>query len=73
MNRALELVGVAFDGNIESLSGRYIFRTDGPRAVSVDARGMLEALDEIYEADRLVIELMTGALPEAEADPSSRP
>ncbi|RMH69271.1 MAG: S46 family peptidase [Bacteroidetes bacterium] len=73
VNRALELVGVAFDGNIESLSGRYIFRTDGPRAVSVDARGMLEALDEIYEADRLVIELMTGAVPEAEADPSSRP
>jgi hypothetical protein len=66
VNRALELVGVAFDGNIESLSGRYIYRTDGPRTVSVDALGMLEALDEIYDADRLVIELMTGELIETE-------
>lgn len=77
VNRALELVGVAFDGNIESLSGRYIFRTDGPRAVSVDARGMLEALDEIYDADRLVLELMTGEVipteAEADASASSRP
>ena len=60
MNRELELVGVVFDGNIESLPGDYIYVPDRNRAIGVDARGMLEALDEIYDADRLVLELTTG-------------
>jgi hypothetical protein len=36
----------------------------------VDARGILEALDEIYDADRIVLELTTGRLvaTEEEAD-----
>ncbi len=65
-----ELVGLIFDGNIESLAGDYIYLTDKPRAVAVDARGILEALDEIYDADRLVLELTTGRAvgTEAEAD-----
>ena len=57
LNRDLELVGVAFDGNIESLPGDYIYLPDRNRAISVDARGMLEALEEIYNAERLVQEL----------------
>ena len=70
INRDLEIVGIAFDGNIESLSGDFIFLPETNRCVSVDARGILEALDEIYDADRLVLE-MTGAAfvpTEAEAD-----
>jgi len=62
VNRDLELVGVAFDGNIESLPGEYIFLTDRPRTVSVDARGMLEALRDLYDADRLVAEIQAGAV-----------
>lgn len=61
LNRDLEIVGLAFDGNIESLSGEYIFQTDRARTVSVDARGILEAIEEIYRADRIVEELRAAA------------
>ena len=54
------IVGVAFDGNIESLSGDWIFLQTHNRAVSVDARGMLEALEDIYQAARIVEELRSG-------------
>lgn len=58
LNEDLELVGLIFDGNIESLAGDYLFMPDrGMRAISVDVRGMLEALDMVYDADRLVLEL----------------
>ena len=57
INIDLELVGVIFDGNIESLSGTYIYLPETHRAVSVDSRGILEALDEIYQANRIVLEL----------------
>ena len=57
INRDLEIVGIAFDGNIESLSGDYIFLPERNRCVAVDVRGILEALDEIYDADRIVLEL----------------
>jgi hypothetical protein len=70
VNTDLEAVGIIFDGNIESLPGDYIYDPRKNRAVAVDVRGMLEALDEIYDADRLVLELTTGRLvaTEAEAD-----
>ncbi len=70
LNSDLEVVGLIFDGNIESLPGDYIYDTELNRSVAVDVRGMLEALDEIYDADRIVLELTTGKLvpSEAEAD-----
>ena len=68
LNRDLEVVGLVFDGNIESLSGAFIYLTDTERTVSVDARGMIEALDEIYDADRVVQELQSGRLIPSEAD-----
>lgn len=61
VNQDLELVGLAFDGNIESLPGDYIFQTDPARTVSVDVRGILEALEDIYQAERIVEELTVGA------------
>ena len=70
LNKDLEVVGLVFDGNIESLGSNFIFLTDRARAVSVDSRGMLEALDDVYDADRIVLELTTGTLvpSEDEAD-----
>jgi hypothetical protein len=52
-----ELVGLAFDGNIESNAGRFYFDPRMNRCISVDARAIVEALDKIYDAKRLVAEL----------------
>jgi hypothetical protein len=57
LNRKLELVGLIFDGNIESLPGDYIYLPSINRAVAVDARAIVEALRHVYRADRLVREL----------------
>ena len=70
LDKDLEIVGVVFDGNIESLPGDYIYLPETNRAVAVDVRGVLQALDVVYDLDRLVLELKTGRLAatEAEAD-----
>ena len=70
VDRDLNVVGLVFDGNIESLPGDYIYLPEFNRAVAVDVRGILEALDKVYDEDRLVVELTTGRLPatEEEAD-----
>jgi hypothetical protein len=52
-----ELVGLIFDGNIESLPGRYFYDEKINRAVSVDARAITEALAKVYDAHHLVTEL----------------
>ncbi len=62
LNRDLEVVGIAFDGNIHSLPGDYIYLPDQNRTVAVDSRGMMEALREVYRAERLAEELTTGKL-----------
>jgi hypothetical protein len=70
----LEVVGLAFDGNIESLPGDYIYLPESNRMISTDVRGILEALDEVYDLDRVVLELRTGRLvaTEQEADRAGR-
>jgi hypothetical protein len=57
VDRKGELVGLAFDGNIESLSGRYFYEGRANRTVSVDARAILEVLTKVYDAPHLVAEL----------------
>ncbi len=52
-----ELVGLAFDGNIESNAGRYYFDARVNRCLSVDARAIVEALDKVFDAKHLVAEL----------------
>jgi hypothetical protein len=52
-----EVIGLIFDGNIESLGGYYGYDGGVNRAIAVDARGIIEALRKIYHADRLVKEL----------------
>ena len=57
INAKRELVGLAFDGNIESLPGTFIFDEKGNRTLGVHAGGIVAALRYIYKADRLVAEL----------------
>lgn len=57
VNRDLELVGLIFDGNIQSLSGDFRYDDKFDRAVSVSSAAIREALRTIYKADRLVNEL----------------
>jgi S1-C subfamily serine protease len=68
LDQELEVVGVVFDGNIESLPGDYIYLPEKNRSVTVDVRAILESLDVIYDADRLVLELTTGRLVETERE-----
>ncbi len=60
LNRDLEVVGVAFDGNIQSLPGDYIYLPYQNRTVGVDSRGMLEVLESVYDAERIADELRAG-------------
>ena len=57
VNRDNEVVGLIFDGNIQSLVLDFGYDDTIARAVSVDSRGIMEALRSIYRADRLVDEL----------------
>jgi hypothetical protein len=64
VNKEGEVVGIIFDGNIESLPGNFAYSDVQSRAVSVDSRGIQEALRKIYGATALADEL-TGAKGEA--------
>jgi len=72
VNQDLEVVGLVFDGNIESLPSAFIYQTEVARTVSVDARGMLEALDHVYDMDRVVLELTDHILVSTEAEADAR-
>ena len=66
VNRAGEVVGIIFDGNIQSLVLNFYYDDRQARAVSVDSRGIIEALRNIYGADALANEL-TGSKAAAKA------
>ena len=57
VNRAGEFVGLIFDGNIESLVGRFVYDEEKNRAVSVHAGAIVHALRAIYDAGALADEL----------------
>ena len=57
VNRAGELVGLIFDGNIESLVGRFVYEEERNRAVAVHAGGIVHALRSVYDAGPLADEL----------------
>ena len=58
INREGELVGIIFDGNIQSLSTGYLFTDFQARAIAVDSSAIVEALQKIYRAQTLVDEIM---------------
>ncbi len=52
------LVGLVFDGNIESLVGDYIYDEDSNRCVGVHAAAIIEAMKKVYGAGALVQEMV---------------
>lgn len=59
VNASGDLVGVIFDGNIDSLVLDVVYDDAKARAVAVDAGGVVAALREVYEADSLLKEIVT--------------
>ncbi len=53
-----EIVGLVFDGNLQSLGGDYGYDETANRTVAVTSDALLEALAKVYGAERLVRELM---------------
>lgn len=58
VNRQGDIVGLIFDGNIQSLVGDFVYDSYQNRAVAVHTAVMTEALKKLYGAQKLVDELM---------------
>lgn len=61
INQEGNLVGLVFDGNIESLVGRFAYDSEVSRAIAVHPGYILEALEQLYDARPLVQELTEGS------------
>ena len=68
VNKKGEVVGIIFDGNIQSLPWNFAFSDVQGRAVSVDSRGIQETLRKVYGATTLADELMGTRAEAAKAD-----
>ncbi|MBI5730702.1 MAG: S46 family peptidase [Ignavibacteriales bacterium] len=62
INKNAEVIGLAFDGNIESLQGNFIYLPTYNRTVAVDSKGIYEAIKKVYKFDRLADELKDGKM-----------
>lgn len=60
VNTAGEFVGIIFDGNLPSLVLDFAYEDTHARAISVDSRGIIEAMKKVYGVDALVNELLNG-------------
>jgi hypothetical protein len=58
VNKAGEVVGIIFDGNIHSLVWNFVYSDVQGRAIHVDSRAIIEALRKVYAATALADELM---------------
>ncbi len=62
VNRRGELVGLIFDGNLDSLVLDFVYTDAKARAISVDARAIIESLRKIYDARELADEILSGGM-----------
>ncbi len=62
INKNAEVVGLAFDGNIKSIIGNFIYLPEENRMVSVASQAILESLEKVYKAKRIFEELTTGKI-----------
>ena len=53
-----EIVGLIFDGNLQTLVWDIAFTDEQARSVCVDVRAIVEALRKVYQADELVAEIL---------------
>jgi Peptidase S46 len=60
INKEGELIGLIFDGNIQSLVGNFIYDESVNRAISVDVRAMTEVLRKVFDANQIADELTKG-------------
>lgn len=67
VTKDMQIVGLNFDRNIEGLVRNFIFLPERGRNIMVDVRAIREALDDVYDADRIVMELLTHKLYVSEA------
>jgi len=61
VDKNLQVVGLIFDGNIESLPNDFYYTQTRARAVSVHTDAIVEALTKVYGMTRVVDELRAGA------------
>jgi len=61
VDKDLQVVGLVFDGNIESLPNDFYYTQKVARAVSVHTDAILQALTHVYGMGRIVDELRAGA------------
>ena len=57
INRRAEVVGLIFDGNIQSLALDFAYSDEQARALAVHSSGIVEALRKVYDAGALADEL----------------
>jgi hypothetical protein len=60
VNRAGEVVGLIFDGNIQSLVWDFVYTDEQARAVSVSSQAIPEAMRAVYDATPLADEIVSG-------------
>lgn len=60
VNEEGKIVGLIFDGNIESHTADFIYTDEANRAISVHSRGITEAISNLYGAKALAKEIISG-------------
>ena len=65
INKNGEIVGLIFDGNRDSLGGDYGYDGANNRAVAVHGQALIEGLQKVYGADRVVNEIKSRPAPAA--------
>ena len=60
INMEGKIVGLVFDGNIESLTADFIYTDEANRAIAVHSQGMIEAISDLYGAKALAEEILRG-------------